>query len=132
MLAEPITVAFSIKKVHQGLSRLEGIAKVSEMGLAFEYEIETLGLLRSRVKELSVPLPEIESIRLKKNWFTTRLIVRTKSLRALRGIPGSKQGHVILRVHRFDRKKAEQLVSMLMLYVSEYALKTALRLSEEV
>jgi len=130
MLSEPIAIAFSIKKVHQGLSKLEGIVKVSETGLILEYEIETLGLLRSRVKELRVPLPEIESIRLKKNWFTARLIVRTKSLRALQGIPGSKQGHVILLVRRSDRKKAEELVSLLMLYVSEYALKCALKLSE--
>src|SRR4051812_22856398 len=83
MLPEPIAVAFSIKKVYQGLSKLEGIAKVTEMGLAFEYEIETLGLLRSRVKELTISITEIESIHLKKNWFTTRLIVRTKSLRSL-------------------------------------------------
>lgn len=126
MLPEPVSLPFSIKKVHNGFSRMEGIAKASETGLSLEYEIKVLGLLRLPVKEFTVPLSQIESIALKKNWFTTRVVIRTRSLRALNGFPSSQPAQVILSVSRSGRKTAERTVSLLTLYLSDHLLKCVL------
>jgi hypothetical protein len=132
MLPELSVVPFSIKKVHNGFSKLEGIARASETGLLLEYEVKILGLVKMQVRELNLPLSEIESIQLKKNWFTTRLIIHTKSLRTLCTVPGSKHAQVILRIPRSNRKKAERLVSMLGFYLSDHTLKAILKQSEDV
>jgi hypothetical protein len=132
MLPELGAVPFSIKRIHNGFSRLDGIVKASEIGLLLEYEVKIFGLVKLQVRELMVPVAEIESVQLKKNWFTTRLVIHTKSLRTLCMMPGSKQAQVTLRVTRSNREKAERLVAMVGVYLSDCTLKAILRQSEDV
>jgi hypothetical protein len=131
MVTDPISLPFSIKKVHSGFARMDGIVKVSERGLTIEYEVKVLGLVRLQVRECHIPISEIESYQLKKSWFSTRLVVRTKSLRTLCTFPGSNQAEVVFKIRRSRRKTAEQLIALLGLHTSDYVLQCLLNRTED-
>lgn len=72
-----------------GLVRLEG----SSLVLEFQVQDRALGLLRSDLKELRIPVQDIEQIQLKTGWFRRpRLLVQTETMRVSRQIPGSEHG----------------------------------------
>lgn len=119
MLPEFISFMFSVPDVHHGFAAVDGIARASRYGLILEFETKYLGLLKSGVKEVGISISEIESVNLKEGWLRTEIVVKARSLRTLTEIPGSHQGRVKLRVSRREKEIAKQVVSILMLHISE-------------
>jgi hypothetical protein len=114
---------FSIVKVHGGFSEASGLAAMNRVGLTLEYQVSVLGLFRLPIREVVVPFGEIISVTLKKNFLQTRIVLLTRSLRTLQGVPGNKTGRLVLRIARRDQEGASQLVSALRLYLSEQTLQ---------
>lgn len=91
-----------------GLVRLEG----SSLLLEFQIQDRALGLLRSDLKELRIPVSEIEHITLKTGWFRRpRLRVQTETMRVSRQIPGSEHGTFELQFDNQHLLAAKHLMS---------------------
>jgi hypothetical protein len=120
MVQEFIRFGFSIPNVwKEGFAEVSGLAKVSEFGLILEFEGIQLGKPKSSVKEVQIPLAEIESVSLKASWLKTEMVVKTRSLNTLNGVPGSGQGEVTLRVPRKEKEAARRAFSVLSLRITE-------------
>jgi|GEM_PF-2503107 len=116
-----LPLPYSVARVHAGFSDVNGLARMTHVGLTLEYQIRLLGFFRFGIHEITIPFEEIAAITLKKNMLHTRIILQTRSLRTLAAMPGSKTGQLVLRVSRRDRETAALLVSALRLHLSELA-----------
>ena len=85
-----------------------GLLRLERDTLVLEYRS---GFFRSKVKENVIPLKDVRSLQVKCGWFSTRLIVRTSSLKTLEGIPRSEQGQVSLSLARRDLETAERILA---------------------
>lgn len=91
-----------------GLLRLEG----STLVLEFQIQDRALGLLKSDLKELRLPVSEIERLELKTGWFSRpRLCVQTETMRVSRQIPGSQHGEFELTIDAGHQLAARHLIS---------------------
>ncbi|HUG90796.1 MAG TPA: hypothetical protein VML55_08190 [Planctomycetaceae bacterium] len=104
----PFTIPFAgwLAKA-DGLLRFDGTALLLE----FESRDALVGLLKTDLREIRIPVAEINAIELNKGLFSTTLEVQTSTLRATRGIPASSHGKFALTLSRTDRPSAEMLVA---------------------
>ena len=114
-------VPFSFPDVYQGLAEGGGIATATTAGLTLEFQVKDalVGMIKSEIRKVAIPISELHSITLKQSWFRNRLLIKVRSMTTLAGVPGSDTGQVELRVARTDAATAQALVSILMLSLSE-------------
>lgn len=107
------------------LASAHGVAKSTETGLILEFQVKDsfVGMVKSRVNEVPIPLDELVSIELKEGWFRQRLLIRARSLTTLANVPGHEAGLIALRIARKDRRIAREMVSVLRLTLSERELQ---------
>lgn len=127
MLAESVSVPFTIPHLYGGLGEGSGIATAGRDGLSLEFETKdaVLGMMKSGVRDVTLALGDLVSVKLDKSWTNTKIVVRARSMKALADVPGSEGGEVTLYVARKDRALAERLVSVLTFELSEHALQQA-------
>ena len=102
----PFTIPFAARLAKSdGLLRFDGTALLLE----FESRDALVGLLKSDLREVRIPIAEINAIDLHKGFFSSTLDVQTSTLRATRGIPGSSHGRFSLSLSRKDTPAAELL-----------------------
>jgi hypothetical protein len=124
-----ISVPFKIPDAHSGFSKIDGLAKFSAAGIVLEFEAKLLGLMKTGVKEVRIPLSEILDLKVKSGAFDTKLEklfgakieIRINSFTTLREIP-NKDGRIILKILRSDRDLAEKAVRV----IEEYKTKPML------
>lgn len=121
MLLQFTSLRFLISDVYAGFAEAQGLMRVDENTLTLEFEIKDslVGLLKSGVKEVRVPISEIDSVTLNKGLFKTSFIIRTQRLSSLGDLPKQERGQLRLHLSREDRETAEWLISFLMLRISE-------------
>lgn len=122
MLPQLISLPFSIPNAYEGFAKVHGILSVNEIGLTLEFEVKDglVGVLKSGVKVVQVPINEIASVDLQRFWLFTRIVIRTKSMAILSQVPQSKAGKVAVWSIGFqNRELAERLVSSLKSKVME-------------
>lgn len=114
-------VPFSFPDVYQGFAEGGGIATATTAGLTLEFQVKDslVGMIKSDIRRIAIPIGELHSIDLKQSWFRNRLFIRVRNMTALDGVPGNSTGQVELRVARRDMATAQALVSILMLSLSE-------------
>ena len=125
MLTDRMRLAFSIDNLYAGFAKVTGIIRVVNDNLSLEFETKDNllgGVLKSKPKQVNIPLLDIESVTLKKSWFSTKLIVRVLKLGTLNEIPGTEKGEAILKLRRKERKTAETLISKINFRISELGL----------
>ncbi len=112
MLAGSISLPFSMSGLYGGFGGLQGIVRLDECALVLEFEVSdaVLGLLKSQIKKIEIPLQEIQSARMEKGWFSATLTIRVNNLAVLSEVPGSEGGEAELEISRKDRPQAELLV----------------------
>ena len=112
---------FLIPEVYAGFAEAQGLMRVDENTLMLEFEIRDslVGLLKSRIKEIKIPISEIDSVTLNKDWFKISLIIRTQKLSSLGDLPKQERGQIKLHLSHEDGEIAEWLVSFLMLSISD-------------
>ena len=125
MPSEELVLPFSIPDVYEGFAQAQGLARLRQDGLVLEFEVQDsiVGLARSGLKEVFIPLREIASVEVKRGWLRTALVVHVKSLRIVEEVPNSRQGRVLLRVPRKERRAAERFAAALEGYMTEAALE---------
>ena len=114
-------VRFSFPDVYQGFAEGGGIATATTEGLTLEFQVKDslVGMIKSDVRKIAIPISELHSIDLKESWFRNRLFIRVRNMATLANVPGSNTGQVELRVARSDKTTAQALVSILTLSLSE-------------
>jgi hypothetical protein len=125
MLTESITLPFRFPEVFHGFAEGGGVVRMTHDALVLEFQVRDgfLGFFRSGIHELPLAFESMASVTLKKGWFTTRITIRAKSLKALQDLPVAENGDLVLKIARKDRALAEQLVSHLDLRLCELDLK---------
>jgi hypothetical protein len=115
MTNETITLPFTVPDLFAGFAKGTGLAKASQSELTLELVVKDglLNVLKSSVKEISIPRTEIDSVRLKRGWLGTTMHIRVKSMKWLADLPGCGSGEVTLHVARKDRDRAEDFVQLL-------------------
>ncbi len=111
------TVPFTIRNVFQGFAETEGILSVSDTDLKLEFRTaDTLiGLLKSGVREVKLPIDGIEEIAFRKGWFGCSLVIRVAGMRGASDIPNFKQGEILLAIAKKHTQAAAELVSSVQL-----------------
>jgi hypothetical protein len=91
----------------EGLLHLEG----DQLRLEYQVVDGVFGVLKSGVRQVSIPLSDLASIELANGWFGGRKIVlQARRMEAVQSAPGMTQGRVELVVARGDREAARKLV----------------------
>jgi hypothetical protein len=119
------SLPFVIPRVFGDLAVARGMARATPAGLTLEFEIKDslVGLIRSGVREIHIAVEDLDRLDLRKGWFRTTLVVRTRRMAVLDKVPGHQAGSIQLRIAREDRPVAEALVSTMMLSLSERELE---------
>jgi hypothetical protein len=125
MLSDTITLPVEFPEAFQAFTQISGIIQANAQEIVLEYEVKDafVGLLKSDIKSVHVPLVELTEVSLRKGWFRTRVTLRAKSLQTLAKAPGHNKGEICFSVARKDRPLAEQLVSFLNLRICERDLR---------
>jgi hypothetical protein len=123
MLPQFSSLPFTIENVYGGLAAAHGVARSTETGLILEFQVKdsVVGMMKSRVVEVPIPLNEFASIELKEGLFSKRLSIRARSLATLSEVPGHESGQVVLKIARKDLRIAREMVSVLRLTLAERA-----------
>jgi hypothetical protein len=114
------SVPFSIPCLFAGLGQCHGVLHDEGDFLRFEFQLKDKfgGLLKSKVKQVRVPVGDIVSVQLTKGWLGAswtgvKIILQAADLATLKEIPGMSQGKVELSIARPDAALAEAFVDSL-------------------
>ncbi|MEC4986488.1 MAG: hypothetical protein SAJ37_03320 [Oscillatoria sp. PMC 1068.18] len=115
------TLPFSITV--SDLTEAQGIVKFENNQLKFEFQL--IGLFKSEleIKQANLAIAQIESVKLEKKLFGTYLLIRARSLKAVKEIPGTNRADIKLKLARRDLPAAEAIASKIALSISEYQLE---------
>ena len=124
------SLPFSIADVYEGWAEVEGTARCEEDVLILEFQTHDslVGLLKSKVTTLHLPLHALAAIHFQHKLFTAVVTLRVHSMSLAQNLPGSRQGEVRLHVARKYRKVARAFVTELELRRAEHQLR---RLDDE-
>lgn len=90
-----------------GLIHLQG----DRLRLEYEQSDNMFGVWKSGLKEVLIPASAIVWAKLTRSWYgSTRIVLQSSSLEAVRDVPGMSQGRVVLDIPRDDREAARMLV----------------------
>lgn len=95
-----------------GFKTVDGIAKFSAAGIVLEFEAKIFGIMKTGVKEVRVPLAEIETVEVRKKFFRHTLEIWLNNFKTLNEIP-NKDGRIVLQIAKDDRARADQIKRLL-------------------
>ncbi|MBW4601962.1 MAG: hypothetical protein KME29_20890 [Calothrix sp. FI2-JRJ7] len=126
MLPEIYSLPFSIPGAYQGFATVNGIALINATELTLEFEVKDnlFGLLKSVIHKVQIPIYELCEVNLNTNWFSTKLIIQTRSMETISQIPENSAGKIKLAIARQHREIAQQFVSILKLNMAETKLNS--------
>lgn len=124
MLTGTQQIPFSNDDVYSGLAKLDGILTVSKdhIDLEFQTQDAVFGVVKSKPKNLHIPLLELSSFIYKRNLFISRIIFRVTKLKFVKDFPKSEQGEIKLKIKRKYKKEARQIESFVTYRISELRL----------
>lgn len=125
MMQNTLRLPIIIPDLSYGLKEAVGLLKADNRDIIIELQEQDslVGVYKTGVTTYKIDWKDVDSIELDKGMFSSSLIINAKSMGAIEDIPGSKQGQCIFKISRKDKKKAEQVASMLNLHLSEIRLK---------
>lgn len=98
----------------KGLIDSEGLVSAAGACVRLEYQLKdgVFGVVKSKVRELEIPLADLASVEVVRGWFGgCKIVLQARSMQALQKVPGMARGRVELIVDRADRAAAERLVA---------------------
>ena len=124
------SLPFSIADVYEGLAEVKGTARCEDDVLILEFQTHDslVGLLKSKVKTIHLPLHALAAIHFQPKLFTACVTLRVPSMGLGQDLPGTGQGEGRLHVARQHRKVAQAFVTELELRRAEHQLR---RLDDE-
>jgi hypothetical protein len=115
------SVPFSIPQAYGGFAECHGVVRCDAEGLRLEFESKDgfLGVLKTPIRDLRIPLTDLQRIEFKPGWFSATLELQSRSLRTWEGVPGAEGSSLALDIARRDREAAAELASVVSLRVCE-------------
>ncbi|HEY9640686.1 MAG TPA: hypothetical protein V6C57_09385 [Coleofasciculaceae cyanobacterium] len=114
MFANSTEIPFALFGLYEGWAKARGIATVDSSYVTLEFEVKDIliGIIRSKTKEICLPLKEIESIQLINRWWQghPRIEIKAKSLKAFSKVPDHRGKQITLYVSAKDIASAEKWV----------------------
>jgi hypothetical protein len=114
------TLPFTLWNVLGGFASADGLLRNEGAHLCVEYQVKDgiVGVLKSNVQELRIPMEHIVSATLDRGWlglnrFGIKLVIQVSHMDWLRDMPDASQGRMTLRIARADRPAAEAFVACL-------------------
>ena len=125
-MVERVTVPFTLERYGEGYRSqivTHGVLRLEADALVIEFRETTTSLTTlaedpGAVRELRIPLDDVEAVEAERRWWSGRLRIRTRTLAVMQDIPGATGNECVLRVRRRDRSMAR-----------EFAVATSLMLS---
>lgn len=108
-----ISVPFKTEGAH-GLTTVDGIAKFSSAGIILEFETKIIGLVKTGVKEVRLPVGEILDIKFRKGFMKrfTKIEIRMKNFKQISEVP-NEGGKVTLKLVYDDFERGQEAVARL-------------------
>ena len=102
---------FTIPELYQGLAQATGLLQMQDDTLLLEFETKdsVFGALKSGVREVRVPFSEIASVRLERQFWNSRLILRGHRLKCFESVPGHEGGQIKLTLNKNSRAAGERI-----------------------
>lgn len=115
-----ISVPFKTEGAH-GLTTVDGIAKFSGAGIILEFETKIIGLVKTGVKEVRLPVGEILDVKFRKGFMKrfAKIEIRMKNFTALSEVP-NEGGKIKLKLVHDDFERGREAVGRLHNEVVEY------------
>lgn len=106
---------FSIEEVFGGMAETHGLARLEKDILILEFETRdsVIGMIRSGLKEVKVPVKDISAVRFEKKMFKTQLTVQGARMRSFKNVPGNKAGEIRLLFDKNARESSTRLATAL-------------------
>ncbi len=111
------SVPFTISSLFAGLGQCHGIIYDEGDSLRFEYQIKDSisGILKSGVKQVSIPVQQIISVELIKGWLGSvrtgvKIVLQGASLDSFKDLPGMNHGKIELSINRANTTLAQEFV----------------------
>lgn len=125
MFFNQIVIPFKLKDLYHGFAESEGLIKSDQKNLIFEFQTKDniIGVIKSDVKLVRIPLTDVLSIAVKKNIFYTKLIITFSNLISTKSLPGGAQRELILNIERKYRDDCISFVSQMNILLAELRLK---------
>jgi hypothetical protein len=109
------TVPFTLDNVYQGFANCHGLIRDEGDHLALEFQVQDslVGLIKSGVKQIRIPLADVASVALERKWLgmSTNLIIQLSHMQPIQEVPGMEQGRLTLGIARKDRAAAAKFVA---------------------
>lgn len=125
------SIPFKIGDAYQGFGEVEGLIRLEDDGLKIESQAKDnfIGLIKSQVKYVLIPLDRLEEIGFKKSIFGNKLTLRVSSLEMLHQFPYHDMGEITMSVKRKHADAAMSLVSQIKLSVADKKYREACEMS---
>ena len=119
------SLPFVIENLNGGFMKIEGILRVENEKLVFEFQKKdaVVEAYQSELRTVEIPVSELDMLEFKKGWFSGKLILFAKTARSFGDLPGKDLTERVLKVKRKDRELAANISSNLNLKLSEQKLK---------
>jgi len=119
------SLPFVIENLNGGFMKIEGILRVENEKLVFEFQKKdaVVEAYQSELRTVEIPVSELDMLEFKKGWFSGKLILFGKTARSFGDLPGKDLTERVLKVKRKDRELAANISSNLNLKLSEQKLK---------
>ena len=124
MFMNPYSIPFDIPG---DFTNSSGILSLVDQELRIEFQTKDgfVGLVKSDVKKVVIPLTEIMDIRFKKSWFGGgKILLQVGSMDLLKDIPDHESGIVRLHVKKQSKESAMNLVAEVTYVAAENSLKS--------
>jgi hypothetical protein len=108
-------LAFKFHNPDAVISESEGMIRVEGDDLVIEHQTKDafFGAFKTDVKVATVPVDAIAWVKFKRGLFSAKLSIQARAMKAVEGLPTSKQGRVRLKFARDLRDEAERLAEVL-------------------
>src|SRR5260221_1834422 len=108
-------VPFELGDVYQGFASGNGLIRDEDQHLCLEFQVQDaiVGLVKSDITQLRIPIDDLASVTLVKSWFGlyVDMVIQVARMETVKNFPGMTQGRLVLGIARRDRPAAAKLVA---------------------
>ena len=109
------TVPVTLEEMYGGLASCHGLIRDEGDHLCLEVQVQdaVVGLIKSSIKQLRIPVADLASVALERSWFgcCTNLVIQVSRMESVKDVPGMEQGRIVLGIARKDREAAAKFVA---------------------
>ena len=110
---DAINFPFTIKHVFAGFAEVNGIIRLAgdTIELEFQTKDSIVKVIKTEVKNISIPITDIQEINFNKGMWENKLILRVTKLSLISELPSQEDGEIKLSIGNKYTEMAQDLVS---------------------